>query len=46
MLTYITAVHMENHNMFSPDGIIEGELKLKRKFLIRNEKLVDALMKA
>lgn len=26
----------------SPDGIIEGELKLKRKFLIRNEKLVDA----
>lgn len=26
----------------SPDGILEGELKLKRKFLIRDEKLIDA----
>lgn len=26
----------------SPEGIIEGELKLKRKFLVRDEKLIDA----
>ncbi|WP_291561782.1 MULTISPECIES: RNA polymerase recycling motor HelD [unclassified Clostridium] len=38
---YYSGTYGESHYI-SPEGIIEGELKLKRKFLVRDEKLIDA----